>query len=49
LLREIDLLEVGGDTLGGDGLGDDTVATDLSRGEAGGVNVSIKFSVVSLV
>ena len=47
LLREIDLLEVGGDTLGGDGLGDDTVATDLSPGEAREVNISLRFSVVT--
>ena len=46
LLREVDLLEVGGDALGGDGLGDDTVATDLSPGKAREVNISLRLSVV---
>ena len=46
LLREIDLLEVGGDTLGGDGLGNDTVATNLGPGKAVRVGVSVSFSKV---
>jgi hypothetical protein len=33
ILRQVDLLEVLGNTLGCDGLGDDTVATNLSPGE----------------
>ena len=48
LLREIDLLEVGGDALRGDGLGDDTVATDLSPGKARRVDVSMKLRMVSV-
>ena len=48
LLGEIDLLEVGGDALGSDGLGDDTVTTDLSPGEARGLNISKRFSGVRI-